>query len=1349
MAKFDPIKNAVILDIETAGTAAGSPIHEISLYQMDTRRGYQFLMQPNFIIRTGMNEGGLSNVIGRDNKRLTTGGVDKFIDFFDLKFYSEEAQKTTTLREVASHLGGPDNKGYQINWADTLIARSVYMDELAGAKGQIGAERDIATRAARRVEEMLRAGGTDAILKASKTAIEGKAGARLNREEIFKLIEKTDSFIYTNVIKPLQEGDQAVSRSVYPYLTKIFAEAGSEEEAVEMIRKSSLANLSMLAKAKDVSMKALITNQPIAVSNFIGGAFSNTPGLAANAETTVKFGDLMAGRAIWIANANFESKQFGAQVALLESSLYERFKINRVKAAELGIEKLSTGEYLEELRKGINKQELSFLRGYVGGGTSPYTADVFGISNPEIAKARAQASFKNSPRAWQGVYQAYVKHMQAGDVGDIIDITKAHQAYMIDFGGRATEARKPLMLSMDISHRLYKAAEVMAEVGSGEYLPEQTIRGHRDKILQALFEAESHVGIEDASKTEAYVLRKSYAMSGFYQSILDDPMSAKNIDFKTSGALGREAMMYNFLYNRIIPEVQEVQLEKRVVSAFIDFFEQGETEQTTGRRRMASVDRLKQVLTEEGTIERFEKPKMQTSFAAKAVQGAEGKEVFKFKGSMDDISKLLMFLSEAETRGSGADYNPILTLMKKRLGDKSKGMSRDQLIQGFFGGIINRLYSDGAIRGENGKLVIDIANLQSYDDKLRHSTDERIIRALNLEETPKDIQEAIKRATQEAAQPQPIISQSVQAAPTPTPGVPIDPGQPSVEKVAKSSMRDAIDEIERAFLRSTEAEYSKVVQEAPRRLRAIAGSTSTAHISKEISLDITKNILNKTKLGYMAMAGVGAVGLFADAVFSRGRDIGQRDGPDTLRTMNYQKWLNHQQQFFGNADPNTDEGMSHNGINAIMRRANTDFGSPYQGMEYSNAVFEHQDLLRARENYSRTQYAKFHFTEEGSIGNIFAKIRMGSIKAILNERAVAYNNYNLGGGTEENVSLAGLKKNQNLTKINLSDYRIKVEDADTIVLNRKGADNGLTSFFGMNEAPIRIRLGGIDAPETAHGDRAAQPFAYEAKSALQAMVNQNQNLSLYVDPSNVTYGRQVGFLIGDRGQNLNLELVRKGFASFLPFRGKGVQQAYDEKIFGKASKVAQGNNYAMWGTPYFQAYRDAVSASGKSITFNTLANVDKVVENSNLMSVYSLANTAQNMGMYNNAMQTEASAIGSRISEVGFNKEKFEPILAPGHTAPHKSYLLEMLTDLGNMIRNKGGKINNKVQTKHVMKLNKSMAIDSSGGTTNVYNKKRMSATSAYKSRSGSKQRRRAMMAMSQKSALKSMNASPINHHIH
>jgi hypothetical protein len=217
----------------------------------------------------------------------------------------------------------------------------------------------------------------------------------------------------------------------------------------------------------------------------------------------------------------------------------------------------------------------------------------------------------------------------------------------------------------------------------------------------------------------------------------------------------------------------------------------------------------------------------------------------------------------------------------------------------------------------------------------------------------------------------------------------------------------------------------------------------------------------------------------------------------------------------------------------------------------------------------------------------------------------------------------------------------------------------------------------------------------------------------------------------------------------LPFRGRGVQQAYDSKIFGSVSKLAQGNNYGMWGTPYFQAYRDIVKSSGQNITFNTLANVSKAAENSNTMSVFALANTAESLGFYNSQMQIEASSIGQRISQYKVAKEKFHPVFRTGHTAPHKSYLLEMLTDLGTMIKNKGGKIDNKLNTKDIMKLNKSLAIDSTGTTTNVYNKRRMNATSMYKHRKIKRAMRRNTMAMGQKNALRAMNQSPIGHWKH
>jgi len=147
------------------------------------------------------------------------------------------------------------------------------------------------------------------------------------------------------------------------------------------------------------------------------------------------------------------------------------------------------------------------------------------------------------------------------------------------------------------------------------------------------------------------------------------------------------------------------------------------------------------------------------------------------------------------------------------------------------------------------------------------------------------------------------------------------------------------------------------------------------------------------------------------------------------------------------------------------------------------------------------------------------------------------------------------------------------------------------------------------------------------------------------------------------------------------------------------------------------------------------------------MSVFALANTAESLGFYNSQMQIEASAIGQRISEFKFSKEKFQPVFRTGHTAPHKSYLLEMLTDLGSMIKNRGGKIDNKLRTKDVMKLNKSLAVDNTGTTTNVYNKKRMSATSMYKHRKTKRAMRRNRMAMGQKNALKAMGQSPINHY--
>ena len=107
---------------------------------------------------------------------------------------------------------------------------------------------------------------------------------------------------------------------------------------------------------------------------------------------------------------------------------------------------------------------------------------------------------------------------------------------------------------------------------------------------------------------------------------------------------------------------------------------------------------------------------------------------------------------------------------------------------------------------------------------------------------------------------------------------------------------------------------------------------------------------------------------------------------------------------------------------------------------------------------------------------------------------------------------------------------------------------------------MSIRMAGIDAPETAHADRAAMPLAENSKIALQSMLNGGSNIELLIDPSNMTYGRTVGFAFAD-GKNLNLELLRQGQAAYLPFR-RCCKNYYNPAIFSRTQKLAQGSEKA-------------------------------------------------------------------------------------------------------------------------------------------------------------------------------------------
>jgi endonuclease YncB( thermonuclease family) len=500
-------------------------------------------------------------------------------------------------------------------------------------------------------------------------------------------------------------------------------------------------------------------------------------------------------------------------------------------------------------------------------------------------------------------------------------------------------------------------------------------------------------------------------------------------------------------------------------------------------------------------------------------------------------------------------------------------------------------------------------------------------------------------------------------------------------------------------------------------------------------------------------AGMGAAGAF----FGHKHDVRrQREGPESLRTMNYERWLSHQANYAGLEQPHQSQsGFSRTGVNASQRTRNSDFGSPYQGPVASSFIFEDQELLRARERYIRDTYNASHYDPAGAIGQYWEKFNLTpggdsqnlalSVRNLLRSQMTHYTKYQTPSGTSyvDTAGYEGLSRGH-LLRVNLNNYKITAEDADTIMLQRKGVTGSMSEFFGFNE-PLKVRMGGIDAPETAHAGRAAMPFADNATIALRAMMSGANNLELLVDPKNMTYGRTVGFLFGD-GTNLNLEMLRRGSAAYLPFRKAGSKEMYNPAIFSRTEKLAQGADKNMWGLPMYKAYKDIVAASGSRITFNTLVNPEKVAKNAAMMSARALMYSANEMGMYNTAMQSEAAWIGQRIDETNFAADYKTPQLFNWKNTPHKSYIDQLLYESGDLMATKGGY--ERYQLSHRMgygNLDKSMALDTLGTTTSIWNKRKLDSYERYNA--DAFRRRKQDMARLQRYQNKQIFANPTNHH--
>ena len=130
---------------------------------------------------------------------------------------------------------------------------------------------------------------------------------------------------------------------------------------------------------------------------------------------------------------------------------------------------------------------------------------------------------------------------------------------------------------------------------------------------------------------------------------------------------------------------------------------------------------------------------------------------------------------------------------------------------------------------------------------------------------------------------------------------------------------------------------------------------------------------------------------------------------------------------------------------------------------------------------------------------------------------------------------------------------IRVIDGDTIVVS-------------PNE---KVRLIGVDTPETVHPKKAVQCFGKDAKEFTRRMV-ERRSIRLALDESNAArdhkdrYGRTLAYVYFDDGTMLNAELIRRGYAhAYTRFPFRHIVE------FREMERVARSQAVGLWSSCSF------------------------------------------------------------------------------------------------------------------------------------------------------------------------------------
>lgn len=125
-----------------------------------------------------------------------------------------------------------------------------------------------------------------------------------------------------------------------------------------------------------------------------------------------------------------------------------------------------------------------------------------------------------------------------------------------------------------------------------------------------------------------------------------------------------------------------------------------------------------------------------------------------------------------------------------------------------------------------------------------------------------------------------------------------------------------------------------------------------------------------------------------------------------------------------------------------------------------------------------------------------------------------------------------------------------------------GVVDGDTIDVTIDGAEERVRLIGIDTPETKKPDSPVECFGPEAASFTESLLPDGTRLHLERDvEARDQYGRLLAYVfVADSGQFVNLEIVRHGYANTLTIP-PNVAHADD---FVEAARAAEASNLGLW-----------------------------------------------------------------------------------------------------------------------------------------------------------------------------------------